>query len=91
MVATAHKERPDAPLISRARDPAHALRLLELGAVAVTPEVVEASLQLGARVLERLGVPDDAITRRLDDMRGEELGRISERHDGKTGRSARGN
>ena len=77
MVAAAHKERPDAPVFARARDPAHASRLLKLGAVEVTPEAVEASLQLGARVLEGLGVSDDAVARRVDDMRREELGRIS--------------
>jgi CPA2 family monovalent cation:H+ antiporter-2 len=77
MVAAARRERPDAPVFARARDPAHAVRLLRLGAVEVTPEAVEASLQLGARVLEGLGVPDDAIARRLDDMRDEELARIS--------------
>jgi CPA2 family monovalent cation:H+ antiporter-2 len=77
MVATARKARPDVPVFARARDPAHASRLLELGAVEVTPEAVEASLQLGARVLEGLGVSDDAIARRLEDMRRAELGRIS--------------
>lgn len=87
MVTAARKERPDAPVFARARDPAHAVRLLRLGAVEVTPEAVEASLQLGARVLEGLGVPDDAVARRLDDMREQELARIS----GKDGdRPARG-
>ena len=89
MVVAAHKERPDAPVFARARDPAHASRLLKLGAVAVTPEAVEASLQLGARVLEGLGVPDDAIARRLDDMREEELGRISGKYEGTNSRPAR--
>ena len=60
-----------------------------LVAVAVTPEAVEASLQLGARVLEGLGVPDDAIARRLDDMREEELGRISGKYEGTNSRPAR--
>ena len=69
MVAAARKERPDVPVFARARDPVHASRLLKLGAVEVTLEAVEASLQLGARVLEGLGVSDDAIARRLDDMR----------------------
>ena len=90
MVAAAHKERPDAPLFARARDPAHASRLLRLGAVEVTPETVEASLQLGARVLEGLGVSDDAIARRLDHMRDEVLGRISGEDGRKTGRPGPG-
>jgi CPA2 family monovalent cation:H+ antiporter-2 len=77
MVVAARKERPDVPVFARARDPAHASRLLRLGAVEVTLEAVEASLQLGARVLEGLGVSDDAIARRLDDMRDAELARIS--------------
>jgi len=89
MVAAAHKERPDAPVFARAHDPAHASRLLRLGAVEVTPETVEASLQLGARLLERLGVSDDVIARRLDHMRDEELGRISGQDGGKIGRPAR--
>ena len=78
MVAAAHKERPDAPVFARARDPAHAARLLRLGAAEVTPETVEASLQLGARVLEGLGVSDDAIARRVDNMRRGELAHLSE-------------
>jgi monovalent cation:H+ antiporter-2, CPA2 family len=90
MVAAARKERPDAPVFARARDLAHASRLLRLGAVAVTPETVEASLQLGARVLEGLGVSEDAIARRLDHMRDEEFGRMSGQDDGKTGRPGRG-
>ena len=77
MVAAARKERPDAPVFARARDPDHALRLLKLGAVGVTPEAVEASLQLGARVLEGLGLPDEAVARRLDEMRDAEIGRIA--------------
>lgn len=69
MVAAARKERPDAPVFARACDPAHAARLLKLGAVEVTPEAVEASLQLGARVLEGVGVSGDAVAHRLDEMR----------------------
>jgi CPA2 family monovalent cation:H+ antiporter-2 len=77
MVAVAHKERPDVPVLARASDSKHALRLLELGAVETTPEAMEASLQLGARLLKCLGVPDEAIARRIDDMRGQELARTA--------------
>ena len=73
----------------RDRDPAHASRLLKLGAVEVTPEALEASLQLGARVLEALGVSDDAIARRLDEIRDRELGHISAEA-GVRGQPARG-
>jgi hypothetical protein len=44
--------------------------------VAVTPEAIEASLQLGARLLEGLGVPDEAVARRLDELREFELSRL---------------
>ena len=46
------KQRPDAlRLCARASIAAHAVRLLKLGAVGVIPEAVEASLQLGGRLL----------------------------------------
>jgi monovalent cation:H+ antiporter-2, CPA2 family len=86
MVAAARRERPDAPVFARARDPQHASRLLKLGAVEVTAEAVEASLQLGARVLEGLGVPDEAVARRLDAMRERELARIAGGDGGKADR-----
>jgi CPA2 family monovalent cation:H+ antiporter-2 len=73
MVAAAHKERPDARIYARARDVAHAARLIRLGALHVTPETVEASLQLGARLLEGLGIPDDAVGRRVELMRTQEF------------------
>jgi monovalent cation:H+ antiporter-2, CPA2 family len=77
MVAAARKINPDAPVFARAADPAHAIRLLRLGAVDVIPEAVEASLELGERVLEALGVPADAAERRVDAVRAEELGRLT--------------
>jgi CPA2 family monovalent cation:H+ antiporter-2 len=79
MVAVARRERPDTPVLARAKDSKHAVRLLELGAVEATPEAIEASLQLGARLLKSLGVPDDAIVRRIEEMRDEELARTPER------------
>ena len=64
-------------VLARAKDPAHAARLMALGAVGVIPEAVEASLQLGGHVLQQLGLPSDAVARRLDDAREEELGRLN--------------
>ena len=61
--------------LARAKDPSHAARLAALGAVNVIPEAVEASLQLAGRVLEALGLPEDAVERRIDQARAEELGR----------------
>jgi CPA2 family monovalent cation:H+ antiporter-2 len=78
MVAAVRKQRPDAPVFARAMDAAHAARLLGLGAVGVIPEAVEASLQLGGRLLEGLGLADDAVARRLDALREQELARLSQ-------------
>jgi CPA2 family monovalent cation:H+ antiporter-2 len=69
MVAAALRLRPDAMVFARAKDGEHAARLLALGAVNVIPEAVEASLQLGARVLEALQVPDEAVAQRLAEAR----------------------
>jgi CPA2 family monovalent cation:H+ antiporter-2 len=76
MAAAARKQRPDALLFARAIDAEHAVRLLRLGAVDVIPEAVEASLQLGGRLLEGLGVSDEAVLRRLDELREQELARL---------------
>ena len=76
MVAAARKRRPDAAVFARAIDAAHAAQLLKLGAVAVVPEAVEASLQLGGRLLEALGLPDEAVARRIAEMRRRELSRL---------------
>jgi len=76
MATAARKQRPDALLFARAIDAEHAIRLLRLGAVDVIPEAVEASLQLGGRLLEGLGLSDDAVARRLDELREQELARL---------------
>jgi CPA2 family monovalent cation:H+ antiporter-2 len=45
-VAALLREAGDIPVLVRARDPEHSARLLEAGATAVVPELVEGSLQL---------------------------------------------
>jgi CPA2 family monovalent cation:H+ antiporter-2 len=64
-------------IFARAADPAHAVRLLDCGAVSVVPETVEAGLQLAARLLERLDLPDEVVTGRVAAMRAAELGRLA--------------
>ena len=44
--------------------------------MAVVPEAVEASLQLGGRLLEALGLPAEAVARRIAEMRRRELSRL---------------
>jgi CPA2 family monovalent cation:H+ antiporter-2 len=67
------REWPDLPVFARARDRAHATRLVSAGASEAVPETVEASLQLAGRVLSVTGIPDDVIHRRLDAQRELEL------------------
>jgi CPA2 family monovalent cation:H+ antiporter-2 len=69
MVAAARRENPNVPIVARARDMAHAERLKRLGAIAVVPETLETSLLLGERLLDALGLPDDAIERRIGAFR----------------------
>jgi K+:H+ antiporter len=78
MVAAAKQINPRAVVLARASDPEHAERLIALGAVNVIPETVEASLQLAARLLERLDLPEEAISQRVADMRAAELGRLAD-------------
>jgi CPA2 family monovalent cation:H+ antiporter-2 len=63
----------DAAVFARAKDADHATRLLGFGAVGVIPETVEASLQLGGRLLANLGLPPEAVSQRLAIARGEEM------------------
>ena len=70
--------KPDAVVLARAVDPAHAQRLIGLGAVGVIPETVEASLQLAARVLEKLDLPETAVDERIEAMRQQELRRLTQ-------------
>jgi len=67
----------DALLVARATDIAHAERLVALGAVKVIPETVEASLQLAARLLEGLDLPEETVSQRIGDMRAAELERLA--------------
>lgn len=69
MVAAIRRVRSDAVVLARAIDRESARRLMQLGAVDVVPETLEASLQLGGRVLEVLGASDDAVAHRLASMR----------------------
>lgn len=64
---------PQLPIVARARDSAHAARLLALGATEVIQETVEASLELSGRLLQLAGVPEDTVRRRIAIQREIEL------------------
>ena len=73
VVAAARRAWPLLPVYARARDKAHANRLLKLGATQVVPETLEASLQLGEALLGGIGVPETAARRVVDTRRQVEM------------------
>jgi monovalent cation:H+ antiporter-2, CPA2 family len=78
MVQAILRYRPDAFVLARAHDAAHAQRLMKLGVTAAVPETVEASLMLGGRALEAMGLPEEAIIRRVKLTRQAEVGALDE-------------
>lgn len=68
----------DVPVIVRARDTAAHDLLVQAGATAVVPELVEGSLQLGGRLLLELGEPEDAVEAALDEMRRDSYRRLED-------------
>ncbi|MFN4222070.1 MULTISPECIES: monovalent cation:proton antiporter-2 (CPA2) family protein [Novosphingobium] len=69
IVREIHHRWPGIPIHARARDEEHAALLRELGASYSTPEAVEASLQLAARMLEDSGFTGETISRFLAEQR----------------------
>ncbi len=59
------------PILVRANDETDALRLMACGATHAIPEVLEAGLQLGEALLERLGVPLEAARALIEQRRVE--------------------
>ncbi len=75
-VAMLRKEFPDLQIFVRARDLSHRTLLEAAGANEVVPEVIEASLQLGAAVLRGLGAPIDLTTELIEEFRGDDYARL---------------
>jgi CPA2 family monovalent cation:H+ antiporter-2 len=69
VVAAVRAERADVPVIVRARDAAHAVRLFKLGATEVVREVLEASLEIASTVLQTLGLPVGKVIAIIHDER----------------------
>lgn len=82
MVRAIKHRRPDAVILARVKDAAHARRLAGLGVSDVIPETVEASLQLTARLLAILGLPDEEVLERIETARAKERARIEKGVDG---------
>lgn len=60
---------PHIPVIARARDLEESSKLLEAGALRAYPEIIEASLRLGATTLQIMSVPEDDIETIIQDVR----------------------
>jgi len=71
IVASVRQRRPSLPIIARARDQAHAVHLLALGATTVVPETLEAALELAEVSLRAAGVEDNAAHQLIDRRRTE--------------------
>lgn len=69
---------PGVTIHARALDAGHAQKLAELGVQDVVPEALEGSLLLARRVLESIGMPDDAVDTRLNVAREAEIRRLEE-------------
>jgi voltage-gated potassium channel Kch len=65
-VAMIRSSWPDAKIFARAKDPAHAHRLIAIGATDVVPEAAEGSLQLASHVLTGIGLPDQQVIETID-------------------------
>lgn len=76
MVEAMRKRRPGAPILARARDAEHAQRLKTAGATHVTPEAIEAALNMAGRALEVFSLPAEAIRDRIEQEREDEYARI---------------
>jgi len=72
-VRAVRREFPELPIFVRARDERHALALKGDGATIAIPETLEASLQLAGYVLERLGMPDDVLSRLIQEQNDRHL------------------
>ena len=66
VLVSARRVAPDTPIVARARDTAHAVSLMELGADRVVPELLESGLQLGHVMLEEIGFPPTAARELID-------------------------
>ena len=69
IVRTAHQRWPEVPIVVRARDKSHALRLLSTGARSVVLETVEASLDFAEIVFTKTGIGAETARQIIADRR----------------------
>ncbi len=71
VVATAHAIAPEVPILARTRYVQHVDELSAAGASQVVAEELESTLELLARSLMRLGVPEESVLRFATELRDE--------------------
>lgn len=71
IVALVREVRPDIPIVSRARDAAHARHLYAIGVTDAVPETIEASLQLSEAALIGLGLAAGPVIASIHEKRDE--------------------
>lgn len=71
VVRLVRAERPEVPIVSRARDAVHARHLYAIGVTDVVPETIEASLQLSEAALVSLRVPMGKVIASIHEKRDE--------------------
>ncbi len=69
VLETARALAPQLPIMVRAHDSDHAADLVAAGASVVIPEVLEAALQLGQALLEKVGLPPEAVRQLVEAQR----------------------
>jgi CPA2 family monovalent cation:H+ antiporter-2 len=69
-----HQTAPGVPVFARAQDRIHEALLNQIGAAAVIPETVEASLQIAGLVLRSAGIAEDKVESSLTDYRRNRYG-----------------
>ena len=69
---------PDLAIYVRARDLTHVRQLEDLGATAVVPETLEASLQLGGIIIRAIGVSAEDSADTLDSFREDDYAMLHE-------------
>ena len=77
IVAAVRAAYPAMPIIARARDREHGLKLLEKGATSVVPETIEASLDLAEVVFCNVGIGAEASRQIIADRRQLERAALS--------------
>lgn len=78
IVAELHKSCPDLKIFVRARDMQHLAALKTEGATATIPETAEASLHLGAIVMNELGISDDLSASIVQNFRDNDYERLGD-------------